>query len=162
MDEILKRLFSNASLSAAGNNKAKSIQGFEQNPSFLGREWSISSVYQAGLRYCWGPAMLGHQASARVVRWAAVPLIPGGEEGMVGERPSGPEPGPSLPGAAMSTSLDVDGQMVAPQRLPQHIAASGIGFPPAHPPLAHGQAPAPSLTGCGTLRESCPLSASAS
>lgn len=162
LDETLKRLFSNASLSAAGNNKAKSIQAFEQNSS-LAREWSVSSVYQAELlRYCWGPAMLGHQASARVVWWAAVPLIPGGEEGMVGEQPGGPQPSPSLSGTAVSTSLDVDGQMVAPRRLPQHIAASGIGFLPAHPPPAHSQAPAPSLTGCRTPRESYHLSASAS
>lgn len=68
---------------------------------------------------------------------AAVPLIPGGEEGTVGKRPGGPQPGPSVPGTAVSTSLDVDGQTVAPQS---------------------GQAPAPSLTGCGTLRESCPRS----
>lgn len=163
LDEILKRLFSNASLSAAGNNKAKSIQAFEQNPSSLAREWSVSSVYQAELlRYCWGPAMPGHQAGARVVWWAAMPLIPGGEEGMVGEQPGGPQPGPSLSGTAVSTSLDVDGQMVAPRRLPQHIAASGIGFPPAHPPPAHSQSPAPSLTGCRTPKESYHLSASAS
>lgn len=75
---------------------------------------------------------------------------------MVGESGRAAQARSLSPGHAMSR-LDVDGQMVAPQRLPQHITqpqelASRLPIPSSGP----RSGPAPSLTGCGTLGNRVP------